>query len=98
MTNAIYVNAVGVEFRLNTGVDISAATLLEIHVKKPSGIVKWTAARYLTTQKITYTTVVGDLSEAGTYTLQAYVEWGSSSKHHGEAIEIEILAEFAVPE
>lgn len=99
MSDEIYVNSIGVEIRLDVGVSLTGATKMEIHVKKPSGtIVSWTAVQYGTTTKITYTTVTGDLNETGTYTFQAYVEWGSLSKHHGLAVEKEVRAEWEVVE
>jgi hypothetical protein len=98
--DVVFVNAVGVEFRFNVNIDLEGATLMEVHVKKPSGaIVVWTAERYLTTTKIRYiTTSASDLDQIGVWTFQPYVEKGPTFKHHGLAVEKEIFAEFAIVE
>lgn len=77
----IYVNQT-CEFRLDCNpnddptIDISSASVLKILVLKPSGEeVEWTATRYGSTNKITYTTSLTDLDEAGKYKMQAWVEW-----------------------
>jgi len=99
MSDEVYVNAIGVEFRLDTGSDLTGATKMEIHAKKPSGdIVTWTASQYAATTKITYTTIDGDLDESGTWTFQAYVEWTTSSVHWGLAVEKEIWERWEVIE
>lgn len=86
----IYKGAVGVEIRLDTGQSLTSATLKEIHVQKPDGSeVKWTALQYNSTT-IYYVTASGDLNDAGEYTLQSYVEWGSSSKHLGESVMLKV--------
>lgn len=64
---------IGVQFRLNTGIDLSAATTANIHYKKPSGDTgTWTGAT-ASTSYVTYTTVADDLDEDGKWELQAYV-------------------------
>lgn len=99
MTDDIYVNAVGVEFRLDVGTSLAGATKMEIQAKKPSGtIVTWTAVQYGTTTKITYTSVAGDIDEIGIWTFQAYVEWGATSKHWGLAVEKEIWDRWEIVE
>jgi hypothetical protein len=99
MSDDIYVNAVGVEFRLDVGESLSGATKMEIQARKPSGaIVTWTAVQYGATTKITYTTGATDLDEAGTWTFQAYVEWGSTSKHWGLAVEKEVWERWEIVE
>ena len=87
----IFVGDVGVEIRLDTKQDLSNATVTKILAKKPSGsTVVWNATKYGTTTKITYTTDSDDLDEAGDWSLQAYVEWTTSSKHLGETVTMTV--------
>jgi len=100
----VYVGDVGTEIRLDCNpddlaeIDIATANTLKILVLKPSGAEdEWTAARYGSTDQITYTTVATDLDEAGNYKLQAYVEWTSPSPvsiHLGETVRLKVYEEF----
>lgn len=69
---------IGVPFKLNTGVDISTATVANVDYRKPSGATgSWTGAT-ADTNYVTYTTIADDLDEEGQWELQAYVvtpEW-----------------------
>jgi len=70
----LFVGDVGTVVTVETSNDLSAATLLELHVRKPSGAgVTWAGALADTT-KIQYTILAGDFDEAGSWSLQAYVE------------------------
>ena len=70
----VYVGDKGTEIILECGSDISAATVRKIKAKKPDGTtVDWTAVASGTTA-VKYTTLTGDLSMAGNWQLQAYVE------------------------
>jgi len=103
-SRTIYQGMIGVGVRLDTGIDLSTATLLEIRVKKPSNtFVTWPATVYtyldgsgntVTTQSITYTTVEGDLDELGEYILQAYVE-RPSEELLGDAIAVTVLPSYS---
>lgn len=91
-----------VELRLDTDQNLDEATLMEILVEKPDGTnTEWEATQYGTTGSkiMTYTTAAAsgetdaDLEDAGTYTLQAYVEWGSGASctmNHGDAVVLEV--------
>jgi len=87
--NKIYTGAVGVEFRVNTMIDLSGATTTVLKVRKPNNHDdEWTVS--VSGSVMTHTTVAGELDLAGTYVLSAYVEFGSTSKHHGEAVEFDV--------
>ena len=87
----IYQGENDIEIRLDTGVSLINATLINIRVVKPSGsAVTWVATRYGTTNEITYTASSTDLDEIGDYVLRAYIEW-NTSKHLGEAATIQVL-------
>jgi len=64
---------IGVQFKLNTGVDITAASVANIHYRKPSGATgSWTGATD-STNYVVYTSVASDLDEEGVWDLQTYV-------------------------
>jgi hypothetical protein len=88
----IYQNDADIVFRLDTGIDnLNAATKIQILVRKPSGLeVEWTASQYGTTSYITYTSLLGDLDEAGDYVLQAYIEMGESHPHSGDSVNVTV--------
>ncbi|MDM7912802.1 MAG: hypothetical protein QUS09_06865 [Methanotrichaceae archaeon] len=90
----IYAGAVGVEIRLDTGQNLAEATSMKILVKRPNGTeTEWTASQYDSTT-IYYVTADGDLDASGDYVLQAYVEFGESSKHLGESVVLKVYAKY----
>lgn len=75
--------------------DISEASLFEIHYRKPGGVVgKW-VGNLSGTQYIEYQTVLdeeeetADLDTAGTWIVQAFVDWGTIEKY-GNAVRFEV--------
>lgn len=88
----IFSGDIGTLIQLNVGVDISTATVTKIRVKTPDkSIVLWTATIGPDKMTLNYTTKSGDLTLAGKYQLQAYVElpgW----KGHGTIAEFKIKA------
>lgn len=90
MANKIYVGDIGVVFRVSTGIDLTAATVTKLKISCPSGTeVERTATVYGTAANgvLTYTSTASDLTEAGIYRLQAYVELGADGvdgKFYGE--------------
>jgi hypothetical protein len=84
----------GVELRVNTEIDLSGATKAVLRVRKPNkSVVEWDAT--VSGTILTYTTVAGDLAADGDYVICAYVEFGASSKHYGEAVELEVCKPFS---
>lgn len=84
---------IGVELRVDTGIDLSGATVTIIRVKKPNKqSVDWTPS--VSGTVLVYTTVAGDLDQKGVYNIISYVEFGSTSKHSGEVAEWEIFEPF----
>lgn len=63
----IYVNDIGTILRINCGENISSASGLTIHIKKPNGVVMTKSASLFGSNAIQYTTVAGDLDIPGTY-------------------------------
>jgi hypothetical protein len=82
MSDEVHVNDIGTEFRITlteegTAVDISAATSLQILIRKPSDtLLELEADLYTdgTDGVITYTSVDGDLDEVGTHKIQGKIE------------------------
>ena len=73
----IYKNDVGLIIELNMNEDISSATSLSYKVTKPDlTTTTWTPTIY-GTNYLRYTTVAGDLSQAGEYKLQPCFTLGS---------------------
>jgi hypothetical protein len=72
-----YVNEVGSIIIVNTGVDLTTATATQIRVKKPDGTVAVYDADVYTISGspnyLKYTTLTGDLDQAGKYLVQPYV-------------------------
>lgn len=64
---------------------LSSASKKVFKVLKPGATaeVEWTAT-VKDANTLAYTTIVGDLSVAGTYKIHAYVEWTDASPHHGK--------------
>jgi hypothetical protein len=96
----VYQGTVGASIKLDTGVDLSSATTLEIRVMRPSGVLAtWTASVYApsgtATQSITYTTVSGDLDELGVYVLQSYVK-GPGVEVLGDAFAIIVIPPYSI--
>ena len=76
MADKIYVGTVGVQVRITMDEDVSNATITKFVVRKPeSGEVEWAAVLEGSTI-LTYTTVSGDLDEAGIYFLHPNLEIG----------------------
>jgi hypothetical protein len=67
---------IGTVIILDTGVDLSGAVSSSIKYKKPNGTTgEWTATT--STTEIRYTTLAGDIDQAGDWELQGYVDLGS---------------------
>lgn len=96
--NKIYQNDVGKDLRIDTFVDLATATVLVMRVLTSTGETEWAASAVsgdtgaLTVLR--YVTVAGDLAVSGIYALQAYVEWGSGSKHLGEPVRFTCYEKF----
>ncbi len=82
----IFKNQAGVIITLATGQDLTGATKHEFHVTFPDGtITTWATTLSDIAGSLTYTTQGDDLSQVGIYQIVAYVEWGSTAKHPGDA-------------
>lgn len=92
----IYIGAIGLEVILATGQDLTQASKVEMHVRKPDGsIVTWACSKGIEGQLI-HSTTADDIKDSGRYKIQAYVEWGNgASKHHGETAIMQVDKEFS---
>lgn len=71
---AVFKGDVGTVITIDMQEDISNATVTEIEYKKPSGTCGTWTATIEGTDSIKYTTVSGDLDEAGDWELQPYID------------------------
>lgn len=86
----VYVGDISTKIRLDAGVDITEATVLEIHYTKPDGTKGvWTALPEDSNYGY-YLTVDGDLDENGVWEVQLYVELGGW-KGHGEITSFSVF-------
>ena len=81
--------AVGFKIIQPVSRDISDATLMEIKYKKPGGTYGEWQAQQENDKVISYTTVSGNLDEAGTWIMQAYIET-PAYKLHGLPARLEV--------
>ena len=85
----VFVGDIGTEIILDCGTDISTATVRTINARKPDGTaVQWTAVASGATA-IKYVVLVNDLSVAGVWLLQAYIEM-PGWKGRGETASLQV--------
>jgi len=71
----VYEGARNIELVVDTGSDLSNATILEIHVLNPNGEeIVWTATEHSDSGCLSYTIQPDDLLLPGIYKFQAYVD------------------------
>lgn len=91
--NKVYVGDIGTAIELDTGVSLVGATVTEIKVRKPSGIVEtWTAT--VSGTKLRYVTLTDDLDQEGVWRMQASVTL-PSGKWRGETAELKVYPPYA---
>lgn len=74
---------------LETGTDISTATVLRINYKKPGGASGYFTGTLVGTTQIRYQFTDTDLDRAGLWKFQAYVEIGGLNAF-GDIVEYEV--------
>lgn len=99
MSAVAFVGEVGLPIRLDTATDIGDATGFKVLAQKPGGtVVEWTAGldpADTTDQTILYTTIAGDLSVAGLWTLQGKVTTATAVRYT-EKVTLEVQVPLAV--
>lgn len=85
-----FVGDIGTEILIDMGADISDATTTNLYVKKPgvSSLVTWEAT-IEGTNYLKYTIEDGDLSVAGRYYIQPYLEL-TSWEGYGEIVSFDV--------
>jgi hypothetical protein len=75
------------------GISLASATVKKLYARAPSGAVKdWTATAS-GTNALAYTTIAGDLDEAGIWAIQAYIVtplWTG----RGDTVRVSVVGEF----
>jgi len=88
-----YIGDEGVALRLNTGIDISGASVKKIKYKKPDGTIgDWDAA-IVDSQKLRVITDADTWDQDGNWIYHAYVEVGTK-KGYGDAVAHMVYALF----
>jgi len=88
----VFAADVGTKIILDTGQDLSAATLTKIKAKVRGGTeVKTLDGTVVETTKIQHSKTAETLATAGVWTLQAYVEF-TADKYWGEKVTLEVEA------
>ena len=93
----IYKNDIGTKLSFNADMDISAAEVLKIKYKKPSGDINSWNAILEGTEEAYYITEDGDLDEIGKWEVQLYVEL-SDWKGSGEVTSFHVYEEIELIE
>jgi hypothetical protein len=89
----LYVDTEGVDFIVDTNVDLSGASTTDIEILKPDGTTDtWTGA-IEDTKKIKYTLAAGDIDVAGKYKGQSSVD-RSGYVGRGATFVFEVFANF----
>ena len=88
-----YVGDVGTELILDTCVDITTATLVQIMVQKPDDTEEIWAANIYDTTHVRHVIQDGDWDQEGRYRYQAYVEM-PSWEGRGDTVMHKIYSEF----
>lgn len=91
----IYQGDIGILVTVATGITLTGATPTLLNVKKPSGTtVQWTATiDPINAQQLNYTTLSGDLNEAGEYFIQPNITLGSQVLL-GETVRVTIYGPY----
>lgn len=86
---SMYIGDEGTQITMDTDVDLTGATLLEIHVRKPNGTrATWPAVQSGSTT-MTYITTEGALDIPGRWELAAYAEL-PAGKWHGSPCTVDV--------
>lgn len=93
-----YVGDIGTKIEVNTYIDLTTATVMQLKIKKPDGTIMTKTATIpvgLTAAdgKIVYTTIAGDFDQAGLYLVQPYIET-ASTEHLGNTDKFTVYAAF----
>jgi hypothetical protein len=87
-------NEIGVPIEVDTGLDLSAATVTKLLVRKPGeGPVEWADVTVDDTS-IVYVTVAGDLDKKGEYRVAAYVEFAGGVERTGATARFTVEERF----
>ncbi len=86
----IYVNQSSLKIILNTGVDLTTATTLQMGYKKPDDTVGYWTAQIQGTEGIYYNFVNDELNLVGTWAFWAYITFSDLRKAPSEPVNIKV--------
>lgn len=87
---AVFVGDIGVQLKLDAGIDISSNTTLRIRYEKPDKTVGFWTATVSDTNFALYTTLEDDLDQGGEWVLQIFIIT-SSYTAHGQKATLEVI-------
>lgn len=88
------VGDIGVELRVNTGMDLTGSTVRQIKMKRSDGSTVTIPGTSVSGSTIICKTRSGDLNRAGTYMIAAYVEFGIGEKYTGKGAFLSVNDSF----
>jgi len=78
---------------LDTAQDLTGATKMEMHARKPDNTTKtWTATAHSTAESIVCSIPAGDLDIVGVWQIASYLEWGDSVYESPDPFELNVVA------
>lgn len=84
----IYKGQTLLTIKLETGLDISSATVKKINYKKPDGTIgSWTASADGTT-KLSYSITANDINQVGIWKMQAFVTIAGKDAY-GDTVDVD---------
>ena len=89
-----YVGSIGLTITLDTTTDLTLAPTTEIHWKSPSGATGTWVAAVVDGTKVQYSTIAGDIDEAGTWEFLAFVETAGGFEGPGEPVSVTFNAKW----
>ena len=94
-----YIGDIGTVIELETGEDLTSATVTEIHIEKPddSTVILSGAAIAGESGNSKIQATLFDLVLSGTYTVQAYVELPTPWKGFGKSATFRVYKKYATP-
>jgi hypothetical protein len=79
--------------KLETGLDISSASVKKINYKKPNGTIGSWVATVDGTTKLSYNVNQGDINQSGKWKMQAFVTIGGKDGY-GDSVEVDFKKQF----
>jgi len=90
MAGVVKVDDVGTLIKLDSGVDLTAASTVEIVARNPSGSIETLSASVVETTKAQHVKAADTLDVAGSWELQVHAVWGTGEDLSGDEVSLRI--------